>query len=95
MTREELLSALHLQNSAQEDQDKTINNILVVVNYRFADVMDETITEDQIEQLNSITEKGDSELVTNWIKENIPNATETYEEILRDYIESLQSEIES
>ena len=94
MTREELLSALHMQGATEDDQNIAINDVLVVVDHRFADVIDEVVSEDQIKELDAISESGNPESVTNWIKENIPNAVQVYEEVLSDYVDELRSQIE-
>lgn len=93
MTREDFIKALNLQDVDQAKQDEIIQNALIVVEHRAADVIDGVLSDDQAKQLNDIVDSDDSEAVERWLKENVPNLAEIYQAVLQDYAEELQEEL--
>lgn len=93
MTQEEFIAALNLHNVSEQDQQAIMRNALVVVEHRFADVLEDAMTNEQAEALNQLVEKADAEAISEWIKTHIPDAAKTYDAVLREYADELREEL--
>ena len=92
MTQEELLAALGVtKNASDQDKESIVRNVLVVVEYRFADIIDMSLSDEQAKELNTVVEQGDVNHVATWIKNHMPGSAKLYDAILRDYIEELKN----
>lgn len=67
-----IINAMGLGNLSQEEKDKLIANMAETLqNKVFVAVMDD-LNEEQKAELNNLSESGDDEQISNYLKENVP-----------------------
>ena len=91
MQQDEIYEKLGISGARSAIKQQVIQNIVQTVELRFIGLVDDLLDEDQVRQLDSVVESSgdDSSAVTDWLKENIPQAVEIYEATLRDHVDEL------
>lgn len=91
MQQDEIYEKLGISGASSAIKQQVIENIVQTVDLRFIGLVDDLLDEDQVRQLDSVVESSgdDSSAVTDWLKENIPQAVEIYEATLRDHVDEL------
>lgn len=92
MTREQILEQLGIAKASQELKDSVLGDLNSILDLRFAGIVDELLTDEQKSSLNLLGDT-EPEAVGQWLKDNVPRASELYEAILRDEIESFKNRL--
>lgn len=91
MTREEVLYELGIQNVELATQEAILQNIVMTVEYRFSNIIDDLLSEEQAVELGALET---IEAVIEWLRGNVPSSVELYNSILKDHIAELKEQLD-
>lgn len=94
MTNEEIIKALGIEGSLEEDKQSVLKNVTIVAEARFSEIIDEALNDEQAKSLNSEVEKNDPEAIAQWFAANMPEIGRLYEAVIREYVEELKDKLD-
>lgn len=93
MTKEEIYEVLGIADANEDTKQSILQNITATVELRFAGIVDDLMSDEQVDDLEKATaDSNDPEVVASWLKDNVPEAAQLYEAILGDHIEEIKEQ---
>lgn len=89
MTNDQILAELGFAESDEATKEQIIENVRTIVELRVVTIVTDTMTDEQLDQFNTLKAAGDDAAVWDWLKTSVVgvDVSEIYEEILAKYIE--------
>ena len=95
MATEDILDALGILNASDSTKAHIMRNIMTTVDSRFAELVDELLSSEQVVYLNKLVDDSASspDTILTWLEGNVTEAAELYSSILQDYIIELKEKL--
>ena len=87
MKNEDILEALGVSDATDQVKETILEQVNGVVDIRFANLMEEVLSDQQKEKLSSLEQVSDDKTIEDWLKSEIPQFDDIRSGILKDYIE--------
>lgn len=91
MKDEQIIQRLHLEALPEDVQQQMLASVSQTVELRLMGVMEDLMTDQQKQEFENL-EKGSPEAVWQWLSDNLADVASTYESLLGDYIEEVNSQ---
>ena len=95
MTNQEIYEKLDITEFSEEAKRKIVTNLINIVEQRFADLVQGLATDEQLAELNSVSDSGDIAEVAAWINDTIPRASELYQAVLVDTVDDMKDRFDA
>lgn len=83
----------NLSELSEEQQQLVIGSITDLVLARMATMIGEHLTEEEITELEQLSEQGDGEKVMTWLNQHVPNFSEGIDEILKEESANIAAQV--
>ena len=77
---DQFLQAMGLEGLEGEEKQKALDNILQTVNFRVAQRVADTLSEDQLDEFEKLNENSSQEEISKWLADNVTNYMQIIEE---------------
>ncbi len=94
MSQDQVFEALRLTESSEEARQRIVENIVATAELRFAEIVDDVLTDEQAEAFTEVVEAGNIDANISWLKENVPQVAQIYEAVIADIVAELQGQLE-
>lgn len=95
MSTEDILETLGILNASDSTKARIMRNIMTTVDGRFAGLVDELLSSEQVAYLNKLVDDSASspDTISTWLEDNVTEAAGLYSSILQDYIIELKEKL--
>lgn len=94
MTQDHIYEQLGLSSASDEAKQNIIENIVATTELRFADIIDDVLSEEQAEEFSRVVDGGNVENNVNWLRENVAEAAQLYEAVLTDVVDDIKTQLD-
>ena len=92
MSDQQILEILKLANAPEQAKKQGLGQVKYIVELRVAGILQMSMSDEQKSTFEKLQEES-TEVVWTWLNENFVNTSELYEEVLKDYLKSLQDRL--
>lgn len=93
-THEQLIEELGLQDAAPEVQNQMVDIFYSTLNMRTAMVISDKLSDEQLEQFNSLTESND-DAAAEWVEQNVPEHKDIIETEMKAIIDETKTSVQN
>jgi succinate dehydrogenase flavin-adding protein (antitoxin of CptAB toxin-antitoxin module) len=93
-TNEQLIEELGLQDATPEIQNQMVDIFYSTLNMRTAMILSDKLSDEQLEQFNSLTESND-DAAAEWVEQNIPEHKEIIETEMKAIIDETKTSVQN
>lgn len=91
MNDDEILSKLGLSEESPAYKQKALDDVNYIIETRMAGVIQDLLTEEQLEQFSNIEKTKSKEEIHQWLGGIFGNLDEMYESLLDDYVNEFKA----